>query len=58
MKKMAEKYPQYHFENNKGYGSKAHYEALDEYGPCEIHRPFFLRKYNAKKAADGQAGKG
>lgn len=58
MKQMAEKYPHYHFENNKGYGSKAHYEALDEFGPCEIHRPFFLRKYYAKKAAHGQTGKG
>lgn len=41
---MAEKYPQYHFEKHKGYGTKLHYEALREYGPCEIHRPSFLRK--------------
>lgn len=44
MLKMAEKYPEYHFEQHKGYGTKLHYEALREYGPCEIHRPSFLRK--------------
>lgn len=44
MLEMADKYPQYHFEKHKGYGTKLHYEALREYGPCEIHRPSFLRK--------------
>ena len=44
MLEMAEKYPEYHFERHKGYGTKLHYEALREYGPCEIHRPGFLRK--------------
>ncbi len=58
MRQMAEKYPHYGFEKNKGYGSKAHYAALDEYGQCDIHRPFFLRKYYAKKAENGQTGKG
>ena len=44
MLEMAQKYPEYHFEKHKGYGTKLHYEALREYGPCEIHRPSFLRK--------------
>ena len=44
MLRMAELYPEYHFEKHKGYGTKLHYEALHEYGPCEIHRPSFLRK--------------
>lgn len=44
MLEMAEKYPQYHFEQHKGYGTKLHYEALREFGPSEIHRPSFLRK--------------
>ena len=44
MLEMAEKYPQYKFEKHKGYGTKDHYAALREYGPCEIHRPSFLRK--------------
>lgn len=41
---LAEKYPQYHFEQHKGYGTKLHYEALKEYGPSPEHRPSFLRK--------------
>lgn len=44
MLEMAEKYPEYHFEKHKGYGTKLHYETLREYGPCEIHRLSFLRK--------------
>ncbi len=44
MLEMAEKYPEYHFEKHKGYGTKLHYETLREYGPCQIHRPSFLRK--------------
>lgn len=41
---MAEKYPEYHFEKHKGYGTKLHYEALREYGPSPIHRMSFLKK--------------
>ena len=44
MLNLAEKYPQYHFEQHKGYGTKLHYEALREYGPSSEHRPSFLRK--------------
>ena len=41
---MAEKYPEYGFEKHKGYGTKAHNEAILKYGPCPIHRRTFLRK--------------
>ena len=41
---MAEEYPGYGFEIHKGYGTKAHYEALAEKGPCPIHRMTFLKK--------------
>ncbi len=41
---MAEKYPEYHFEKHKGYGTKLHYEALREYGTSPIHRMSFLKK--------------
>lgn len=44
MLEMAELYPQYHFEQHKGYGTRLHYEALREYGPSPIHRMSFLRK--------------
>ncbi|MCD8096249.1 MAG: ribonuclease HII [Ruminococcus sp.] len=49
MLEMAQKYPQYSFEKHKGYGTKLHYEALDKYGACEIHRRTFLKKYYAAK---------
>ena len=44
MLEMAERFPMYGFEQHKGYGTAAHYAALREYGPCEIHRPSFLKK--------------
>ena len=44
MREMAEIYPQYGFEKHKGYGTKAHYAALREFGPCPLHRPSFLKK--------------
>ncbi len=53
MKRMAEKYPQYGFEKHKGYGTKAHYAAVDEFGLCEIHRKSFFKKYFEKRAAHG-----
>lgn len=40
----AKEYPQYQFEKHKGYGTKAHREALLEYGPCPVHRLSFLKK--------------
>lgn len=49
MLKMAETYPQYGFEIHKGYGTRAHYAALREYGPSPIHRMSFLRKFYGEK---------
>ena len=45
MVEMAEKYPQYGFEIHKGYGTKAHYAALREYGASPVHRMTFLKKF-------------
>ena len=42
MLELAREYPQYGFEKHKGYGTRAHYAALREYGPCPAHRPSFL----------------
>lgn len=39
------KYPEYGFKNHKGYGTKAHYEAIEKYGILPIHRKSFLKKY-------------
>jgi len=49
MLEMAEKYPNYGFEVHKGYGTKAHYEALRAYGHSEIHRLSFLKKFYGEK---------
>ncbi len=42
---MAQQYPGYGFEIHKGYGTKAHYEALRNLGASPIHRMTFLRKF-------------
>ncbi len=42
---LAEEYPGYAFEIHKGYGTKAHYEALRNLGPSPIHRMSFLKKF-------------
>jgi ribonuclease HII len=42
---LAEEYPGYAFEIHKGYGTKAHYEALRNLGPSSIHRMSFLKKF-------------
>lgn len=49
MLEMANAYPQYGFEIHKGYGTKAHYAALTEFGPCAIHRMSFLKKFYGEK---------
>ena len=49
MLEMAEKYPEYGFEVHKGYGTKAHYEALRAHGHSEIHRMTFLKKFYGEK---------
>ena len=38
-------YPEYGFDKHKGYGTKAHYAAIAEYGPCPQHRMSFLKKF-------------
>ena len=49
MLEMAEKYPEYGFEVHKGYGTKAHYEALRTHGAAAIHRKTFLKKFYGEK---------
>lgn len=44
MKHYAERYPEYGFEQHKGYGTKEHYSAIEKYGLCPIHRKSFLRQ--------------
>lgn len=51
MEKMDFKYPNYGFKRHKGYCTKEHLEALEKYGPCEIHRKSFapVAKYYNKQ---------
>ena len=44
MRDMAAQYPEYGFEKHKGYGTKAHYAAIEQYGICPLHRRTFLKK--------------
>ena len=48
MEQLDETYPQYGFAVHKGYGTKRHYAALREFGPCPIHRMTFLKKFYEK----------
>jgi len=38
-------YPEYHFAQNKGYGTAEHIEAIRKYGPCPIHRRSFISHF-------------
>ncbi len=49
MLEMARQYPGYGFEIHKGYGTKAHYAALEASGPSPIHRMTFLKKLYGTK---------
>ena len=42
MVSLAQEHPEYGFETHKGYGTRAHYEALKKYGLCAIHRQSFI----------------
>lgn len=43
-------YPEYNFAKHKGYGTKAHYQAVDKYGLCPEHRRSFFKKYYDSKS--------
>ena len=41
MSLLHEKFPEYEFRSNKGYGTKAHLDALTKIGASSIHRKTF-----------------
>ena len=45
MAQYAETYPEYDFQKHKGYGTEAHYAAVDKYGLSPVHRVSFFKKY-------------
>lgn len=42
MTELSEKYPEYGFEKHKGYGTKAHCEAIRRFGVSDVHRKTFM----------------
>ena len=46
---LDKQYPEYEFARHKGYGTKLHYEMLDQYGVCPEHRISFLKSWFARK---------
>ncbi len=51
MEELDGQYPEYGFAVHKGYGTRRHYAALREFGPCPIHRRSFLKKFYASSGA-------
>ncbi len=49
MRQWDVRYPQYGFAQHKGYGTRAHLEALYRVGPCEIHRESFAPVREARR---------
>ena len=49
MLELDKQYPQYQLAKHKGYGTKLHYQMLDQYGPSPVHRMTFLKKWEARR---------
>jgi ribonuclease HII len=41
MRRLHRRYPQYGFDENKGYATAGHLRAISQFGPCAIHRTTF-----------------
>lgn len=55
MIELDKQYPNYLFAKHKGYPTKEHYARLDLYGPCEVYRRSFLKKWEKAKIENGEA---
>ena len=55
MLRLAETYPQYGLDRNKGYGTAEHIEAIRRYGPCPEHRSSFIGKFHRGEMTDEKA---
>lgn len=45
MTEFHERFPQYAFDQNKGYATRTHIEGIKCYGPCLLHRMSFLKSF-------------
>lgn len=52
MKALHHKFPRYNWAQNKGYATREHQEALDQYGPCRYHRTSFRLSYTTAEITD------
>jgi ribonuclease HII len=50
MEELDGEFPLYGFRKHKGYGTRAHVAAIQEYGPCRVHRMSFLSRIWAPPA--------
>ena len=48
LRELDKQYPEYGFAKHKGYGTKAHYEAIKKYGILPVHRKSFLKNLHEK----------
>ena len=48
LRKLDQRHPEYGFAQHKGYGTKAHYAAIEQYGLLPEHRRSFLKNLNEK----------
>jgi ribonuclease HII len=53
MKQLHRKFPKYNWAQNKGYATREHQEALDQYGPCKYHRKSFRLSYSEPELFEG-----
>ena len=58
MRDLAKDFPEYAWEKNKGYGAKAHREALEKFGPTPHHRKSFAPIHNMLYADSSPARAG
>lgn len=49
MKELDKEFPQYKWANNAGYLTKDHIDAINKFGICKYHRPYFLRKLQSRQ---------
>ncbi|MFL5741876.1 MAG: ribonuclease HII [Flavisolibacter sp.] len=52
MKALHRKFPRYNWAQNKGYATREHQQALNEYGPCKFHRNSFRLSYSPAEMAE------
>ena len=59
MLRLHEEYPMYHWDENKGYPTAAHYEAIQKYGVTKVHRKSFRLVESRKSKVESRktAGK-